>query len=131
MDDVEGQFLFSSLKGLLTHFTQPVSVMNLDLAASSNRQQTDRVPTADTWASGSRPRLSPNLGLFAGRNSPSVLAGGESGPRRTVGDDDGIQVAILIQMPIPKTEETDSNEEESGWRPGMELGVWRGVALPI
>jgi hypothetical protein len=131
MDDVEGQLLFISLKGLLTHSTQPVSVMNLDLAASSNRQQTDRVPTADTSASESRPRPFSNFGLFSGRNPPSVPAGGEPGPRKTMGGDDGIQVAIIIQMPIRKTDETNTNEEGSGWRPGMEIGVWRGVALPM
>lgn len=41
-----------------------------------------------------------------------------------------VRLAFMVQMPVqgkaPSTR-TEASEEDVGWRPGMEIGVWEGV----
>ena len=48
---------------------------------------------------------------------------------RQVTEGEGVRLAVVIQMPAevsPKRTSMDTDEDEPGWRPGMELGVWEG-----
>lgn len=41
-----------------------------------------------------------------------------------------VRVAFVVQMPVMEQRREERDEDEVGWRPGMEIGVWEGVVQP-